>query len=105
MSTKPSSRRAAMRCLCWCSAALVVAGCGGAKTHDPFAYSPVRAQQQGVYATSSFATIRAFSFGGIDAYVVVPTSAGRHPAALFLHGSGGGRDDLIGYAAVLAKHG
>ena len=97
-----------MRFLFWCSAALLVAGCGGAAHHDPFAYdrsAPLDVRGHGVYAQSSWATIRSISFGGVDAYVVVPRAAGRHPAALFLHGSGGGRDDLIGQAAVLARHG
>jgi dienelactone hydrolase len=94
-----------MRWLSWCSAVLVLVACGGARRSDPYAYTPVGVKQQGIYATSSFATIRAFSFGSLDAYVVVPKARGRHPAALFLHGSGGGRDDLIGQAAVLAKHG
>jgi dienelactone hydrolase len=94
-----------MRWLFCCSATVVLAACGGAHGRDPFAYTQVSVKQQGVYARSSWATIRAFSFAGLDAYVVVPDAPGPHPAALFLHGSGGGRDDLIGQAAVLARHG
>jgi dienelactone hydrolase len=63
-----------------------------------------------VYATASWATIRAFTFSGVDgrrvpAYVVVPRGRQRLPGVLFLHGSGGTRRDLIGQAAVLAKRG
>ena len=105
-----------MRCLCWCSAALVLASCGGAQhaaTRDPFAYNtsaPLAVEDGGVYASSPWAIIRSISFAGsggsrVDAFVVVPRTAGRHPAALFLHGSGGSRRDLILEAALLAKRG
>ena len=94
-----------MRCLFWCSAALVLASCGGAKTHDPFAYSKVKAVDEGVHATASWATIRKLSIGGVPAYVVVPTRGGPFGGVLFLHGSGGSREDLIGQAAVLARKG
>lgn len=105
-----------MRCLCWCSAALVLASCGGARpavARDPFAYNtsaPLAVKDAGVYAASSWAIIRNISFAGtngsrVDAYVVVPRASGRHPAVLFLHGSGGSRRDLILEAALLAKRG
>jgi dienelactone hydrolase len=105
-----------MRFLCWCSAALVLASCGGAHraaARDPFAYNrsaPLAVTDDGVYAASPWATIRSISFAGVDgsrvaAYVVVPRTPGRHPAVLFLHGSGGDRRDLIFEAALLAKRG
>jgi len=105
-----------MRFLCWCSAALVLTACAGAHhaaAQDPFSYNtsaPLAVQDDGVYATSSWATIRSISFAGVDgsrvpAYVVVPHVSGRHPAVLFLHGSGGSRRDLIFEAALLAKRG
>ena len=105
-----------MRFLCWCSAALVLASCGGAKhsaTRDPFAdnaAAPLAVVDAGVYASSRSATIRNISFAGagssrVQAYLVVPRSGGRHPAVLFLHGSGGSRRDLIFEAALLAQRG
>lgn len=102
-----------MRWLFWCSAALVLAGCGGAPVHDPFAYDrsvPLAPSRATVYATASWATIRSFTFAGaggarVEAYLVVPRARGRKPAVLFLHGSGGSRHDLLGQAAVLAKRG
>lgn len=100
------------RYLCWSSLAVLLVACGSA-TRDPFAYdrsAPLSIRSSGVYATSSFATIRDISFAGIrgtrvEGYLVVPRARGRHPAALFLHGSGGTRRDLLGHAAVLARHG
>jgi dienelactone hydrolase len=105
-----------MRFLCWCSAAFVLVSCGGAKQtvqHDPFAYNkaaPLAVHDDGLYATSRWATIRMISFAGVDgsrvdAYVVVPRAAGRHPGVLFLHGAEGDRRDLIVEAALLAKRG
>ncbi len=105
-----------MRFLCWCSAVLVLASCGGghhAAQSDPFAYdakAPLRVVDNGVYAASRLATIRSISFAGsggsrVPAYLVVPRAEGRHPAALFLHGAGGDRRDLIVEAALLAERG
>lgn len=104
-----------MRWLCWCSAALVLAGCGaGATKHvrDPFAYAhaPLGVENDAIYATAPFASIHGFTFAGIHgtqvpAFLVVPRKPGRHPGVLLLHGSGGTRGDLLGHAGVLAKHG
>ena len=103
-----------MRSLFWCSAAFLVAGCGAARhAPDPFAYArsaPFAIRQEGVVATSSWGAIRALSFAGaggarVEAYVVAPRAPGRYPAALYLHGSGGTRFDLVGEAAVLARRG
>jgi dienelactone hydrolase len=41
----------------------------------------------------------------VNAFLVVPRSAGRHPAVLFLHGSGGNREDLLLPAIELATRG
>jgi hypothetical protein len=76
-----------MRCLCWCSAVLLLAGCGGAaKRPDPFAYraAPLDIRDRTVYGTSAFATIYALDFAGaggarVPAYLVVPASRGKHP--------------------------
>ena len=107
-----------MRCRSSCSAlllALVVAGCGGT-THavaDPFAYPHPRAldvRLGAAIATSPTATIRTLTFTAPDgrrvaAYIGIPATRGRHPAVLFLHGSGGSRRDLLVPAARLALRG
>ena len=67
-------------------------------------------RSSGIYATSRKADVHTISYRGagssrVDAFLVVPHSAGRHPAVLFLHGSGGSRQDLIGPAAKLALGG
>jgi dienelactone hydrolase len=102
-----------VRSLFWCSAVLLLAGCGGARGRDPFAYdrsAPLAIRSEGVYAKASWATIHAFSFRGagrsrVEAYLIVPNGSGRRPAALYLHGSGGTRLDLLYEAAVLARRG
>src|SRR4029079_3370196 len=43
--------------------------------------------------------------GDVPAYVVIPSGNGPFGGVLFLHGSGGTREDLIGQAAILAKRG
>jgi len=99
-----------------CSAALllVLAACGGAhRQAGPFAYdasAPLAIRSEGVYATATWAVVRALSYRGVDstrvdAYLVVPRTPGRHPAVLFLHGSGGSRLDLLVPAARLARRG
>jgi dienelactone hydrolase len=102
-----------MRCLCWCSAVLLLAACGGARRRDPFAYdraAPLAPSAARVLAHGSWATIRGFTFAGIGgsrvpAYLVVPRAPARFPGVLFLHGSGGTRLDLILEAARLARRG
>ncbi|MGZ4333848.1 MAG: dienelactone hydrolase family protein [Gaiellaceae bacterium] len=108
------SKRTATRWPFWCSAVLLLAACGGGgDSRDPFAYdptTPLAPSPSVVYATAPWATIRSFTFAGaggsrVEAYIVVPRAGGRKPGVLFLHGSGGTRLDLLGQAAVLAKHG
>jgi dienelactone hydrolase len=41
----------------------------------------------------------------VRAFVVLPRTRGRHPAVLFLHGSGGNREDLLLPAVELAAQG
>jgi dienelactone hydrolase len=103
-----------MRFCVWCSAAVLLTACGaGHGAADPFAYDasvPLAVHNAGLYASSPRADIHAVTFRGIGttrvgAYLVVPRSAGRHPAVLFLHGSGGNRKDLIVAAAKLALRG
>jgi dienelactone hydrolase len=40
--------------------------------------------------------------GRVEGYLLLPPGKGRRPAVVFVHGSGGDRDDLIGQAAWLA---
>lgn len=105
-----------MRSRSWCSAAavLVLAGCGAhALRHDPFAYDakrPLGERDAGTVLSSSHVAVHAVSYLGADgtrvnAFLVVPRTAGRHPAVLFLHGSGGNREDLLLPAAQLAVDG
>jgi dienelactone hydrolase len=41
----------------------------------------------------------------VNAFLLVPKSAGRHPAVLLLHGSGGNREDMLVPAVELATRG
>jgi dienelactone hydrolase len=99
-----------MRSLCWCSAALLLAGCS-ASHHDPFAYDrgrPLQVRDFGVAASGPQATVHVVTYaavGQINAFVIVPRTPGRHAAVLFLHGSGGNREDLLLPAVQLAKRG
>ena len=103
-----------MRFLCSCSAALVLlAGCGSQtdRAPDPFAYDqsrPLAVHDAGVALSGPKATVHVIRFEGarhVNAFLLVPRSAGRHPAVLFLHGSGGNREDLLLPAAELANRG
>jgi dienelactone hydrolase len=103
------------RSLFWCSAALLLAGCGGehaVQARDPFAYAtrPLAVQDRGTLMSSKSVSVHTLSFSGangtrVNAFLVLPSAAGRHPAVLFLHGSGGTRFDLLVPAAQLAKRG
>ena len=103
-----------MRFLCSCSAALVLlAGCGSqtADAPDPFAYDQSRSlavRDAGVALSGPKVAVHVVTFAGarrVNAFVVVPRSPGRHPAVLFLHGSGGNREDLLLPAIELASRG
>lgn len=104
-----------MRCRSWCSAGLVllvVAGCGGSHAADPFAYDhsrPLATQDTGVALAGRKVSVHVVSYDGgsgrVNAFVLVPHSPGRHPAVLFLHGSGGNREDMLVPAVELANRG
>ena len=103
-----------MRFLCSCSAALVLlAGCGSQTAHapDPFAYDqsrPLAVHDAGVALSGPKLAVHVVTFAGarrVNAFLVVPRSPGRHPAVLFLHGSGGSREDLLLPAIELASRG
>jgi dienelactone hydrolase len=103
------------RSLFWSSAALLLAGCGGQKAvelHDPFAYAarPLAMRDQGTMLTGKTVTVHVVSFAGangarVNAFLAAPRAPGRHPAVLFLHGSGGSRIDLLLPATKLAQRG
>ena len=101
------------RSLFWCSAVLLLAACGGTKaTRDPFAYTarPLAVHDDGVVMSSKRIAVHTLSFAGangsrVAAVLIVPRAAGRYPAVLFLHGSGGSRKDLLVPAAELANRG
>jgi dienelactone hydrolase len=102
-----------MRCLCWCSAALVLAGCGGShRRADPFAYDtkrPLAVHDAGVALSGDRVALHVVTFAGatgtVNAFLLVPRAPGRHPAVLFLHGSGGNREDMLVPAVQLANRG
>jgi dienelactone hydrolase len=106
-----------MRSRYWSSSVLalvlVAGGCGGHDAPDPFAYdrsAPLAERSSGVALSSARVVVRVISYAGADgarvnAFLLAPRSAGRHPAVLFLHGSGGNREDLLLPAAELASRG
>jgi dienelactone hydrolase len=102
-----------MRSRFWCSAALLLlAGCGGSHAADPFAYNdsrPLATSDAGVALAGRNVTVHVVSYDGgagrVNAFVLVPRAPGRHPAVLFLHGSGGNREDMLVPAVELANRG
>jgi dienelactone hydrolase len=103
-----------MRSLCWSSvlaAALLLAGCGGHRAPNPFAYDhdrPLAFKDQGVALSGPKAAVHVVSYqasGRVNGFLILPRTAGKHPAVLFLHGSGGNREDLILPAIELVAHG
>jgi dienelactone hydrolase len=101
-----------MRSLCWCSAALLLllAGCGGSH-RDPFAYDrdrPLKVRDFGVALSGPKIAVHVVTYAGsgrVNAFLIVPRASGRHPAVLFLHGSGGNREAMLLPAAELAARG
>jgi dienelactone hydrolase len=106
-----------MRWLCWCSAlaALALAGCGSsAPTAGPYSYAseaPLRASVgEPLNRAGQGVRVYDFTFRGangapVEAFLLRPEASGRRPAAVFLHGSGGSRADMLVPAALLAKRG
>jgi dienelactone hydrolase len=95
---------------------LVAAGCGGsnhaaqAAPHAPFAYEvsqPLDLRDRGRVNGASYPiAVRDVSYavpgGRIDGYLAVPPRGGRLAAVVYLHGSGGGRGELLVPAVWLA---
>jgi dienelactone hydrolase len=101
--------------------ALVPAGCGSSGSSAPTTSS--HASRTAVFGYDASAPLRyvdrgranrpgypiavrdvSFSSGGrkIEGYLVLPPGRGRHPAVVFVHGSGGDRSELLAPAAWLA---
>ena len=101
-----------MRSRCWSSLALlaVVAGCGGGAKAGPYDYdstAPLAFRDAGVVNHDFPVKIHDVSYAGdghrVNAYLLVPPhDTGRHPAVVYLHGSGGSRLDLVTFAAKLS---
>src|SRR4051794_12557816 len=103
-----------MRFLCSCSAALLLlCGCGSkaGRAPDPFSYdrnTELQVHDAGVALSGPKVAVHVVTFAGarrVNAFLLVPRGSGRHPAVLFLHGSGGNREDLLLPAAELATRG
>lgn len=101
-----------MRCLFWCSAALLLAGCGASARPDPFAYDdsrPLAVRDAGIAMSNAAVALHVVTYNGasgrVNAFLVVPKSRVPKPAVLFLHGSGGNREDLLLPAVELAQRG
>src|ERR1044071_9370939 len=101
-----------MQCLFWCSAALLLAGCGSSSGRDPFAYDtsrPLAGRDAGVAMSNAAIALHVVTYAGasgrVNAFLVVPKTGSSHPAVLFLHGSGGNREDLLLPAVQLAQRG
>jgi poly(3-hydroxybutyrate) depolymerase len=99
------------------AAALGAAGCsGGTARHvhrSPFAYdrsAPLGFQDRGRINHGYPIAIRDVSFaspkrGRVSGFVILPPGPGRHPAVIYVHGSGGTRADFLLQASWMAARG
>jgi dienelactone hydrolase len=105
-----------MRSRFWPSVALVllVAACGGGKPrpgpYDYDAAAPLAFRDAGIVNDDFPVQIHDVSYAGeghrVPAYLLLPPKRrGRHPAVVYLHGSGGTRLDLVTFAARLSLRG
>jgi dienelactone hydrolase len=96
------------RFLCCCSAALLLAGCGGTSHYaDP--HAPLRYGDR-LVATQNGVDLHRIAFAGaggapVYGFLATPHRPGRYPAVLFLHGSGGTSRDFLQWAEGLAGAG
>lgn len=99
-----------MRFLFSCSAlALVLAACGTGGGPYADAHGPLRAGTS-VLTTAANAQVDRIAFVGaggtrVDGYLARTLKPGRHPAVLFLHGSGGSATDFLAWAVEFAQAG
>jgi dienelactone hydrolase len=104
-----------MRSRCWPSLAIVLAlaACGGGAKPGPYDYdsgAPLAFRDRGVVNHDYPVKIHDVSYAGdghrVPAYLLLPPQRGvRHPAVVYLHGSGGTRLDLVTFAAKLSLRG
>jgi dienelactone hydrolase len=104
------------------AAMLAVSGCGGSdepaattqrsEPASPFSYDasrPLDVRDRGRVNRDYPIAVRDVSFLSagrrVQAYLAVPPRAGRRPAAVFLHGAGGDRQQLLVHAMWLAGRG
>jgi dienelactone hydrolase len=87
---------------------LALAGCGGSSPYaDP--HGPLRFGDA-VVGTSGGVRLHRIAFVGaagspVYGFLATPAHAGRYPAVLYLHGSGGTSHDFLEWAEDLARHG
>jgi dienelactone hydrolase len=122
-ATQPRPRGLVARFLAWLSAALLLAGCGSSgQARPPRAQEPTlltfaydKAQPLGfvdrgrINPRAERVAIDDVSFRSsgrvVEGYLLVPSGHGRRPAVVFVHGSGGDRNELLEHAKRLAKRG
>jgi dienelactone hydrolase len=105
-------------CIALTVALAAAAGCGGSESADrppspsAFAYDatqPLLFVDRGRVARERGVAVNDVSFTSgsdrIDAYTVRPERRGLVPGVVYLHGSGGSRDDLLGPAGRLGARG
>jgi dienelactone hydrolase len=122
-ATQPRPRGLVARLLAWLSVALLLAGCGSSgQARPPRAQEPTlltfaydKAQPLGFVDRGRInpRAVRvaiddvSFRSGGrvVEGYLLVPSGHGRRPAVVFVHGSGGDRNELLEQAKRLAQRG
>ncbi|HEV2591458.1 MAG TPA: hypothetical protein VGU02_06145 [Gaiellaceae bacterium] len=94
-----------MRSRFWCSAllAVIVTGCGG-KHAAPLGVH-ARTISQSPRVTLQAITFRGYRGKDVQGYLALSRRPGRHPAVLWLHGSGGSDRDFLLSAARWANRG
>jgi dienelactone hydrolase len=92
---------------------LAVCGCGSESSATPFDYdatAPLRFVDYGQVNDNNTISVRDVSFGipdgrQVEGFLVIPSGVGPFPGAVFLHGSGGDRNELLLAAIALAGRG
>jgi dienelactone hydrolase len=92
---------------------LAVCGCGSESTATPFDYdatAPLHFVDHGQVNDGETISVRDISFDipdgrQVEGFVVVPSGTGPFPGVVFLHGSGGDRNELLLAAIALAGRG
>jgi dienelactone hydrolase len=110
--SRPAALVACVAILACCGGGTAVSTRAAAPAPGVFGYdraAPLAYRDRGVLNTGwpkvhdvSFASPKG---GRVTAYLVVPRGSGRHPAVIWMHGSGGGRRDLLVPAAWLSARG